>query len=187
MTSKNKGFTLIEIIIVLVVTGFVAAIMIPFLGSALTRSHEPLENLRRASGLSSDMARVVASWDEIKGDCQGSNNFIDCIVGAVEDLDLQNSELDEEETKLVMFQKNNDDDYSEKDYSDTVNDPEGCENPQGSSNVCTDLKPGWRCTDQRGNSCHAWVRDAASILKVRLKGSLNPGEILTYYFPYPSE
>ncbi len=187
MTRKNKGFTLIEIIIVLVVTGFVAAIMIPFLGSALRSSHEPLDNLRHSADLSSDMARVVAEWDGIKGDCHDNNEYLQCIIGAVEDLDLQNSDLDEVETKLVMFQKNNDVDYSEADCSDSENDPDGCKDPAGPNN-CKELKDGWECTEWTGQGaqqvCKTWIlSDENCIVKVRLKGSLNPGEILTYYFP----
>ena len=186
MTIKNKGFTLIEIIVILVVTGIMAAIMVPFMGTALTRSHEPLENLRRASGLSSDMARVVASWNEIKDECHEDNDFLQCIIDALKDLDLQNSELDEEETKLVMFQKNNNDDYSEADCSDSENDPAGCKDFAGPN--CKELEDGWECTEWAGQGaqqvCKAWGLSGVNcMIKVRLKGSLNPGEILTYYFP----
>ena len=62
MRAPDSGFTLIEIIIVLVVAAIAAAALTPFMGSALTRSNEPLEHLRDAMGLSSHMAVVVAEY-----------------------------------------------------------------------------------------------------------------------------
>lgn len=63
MRNSSDGFSLIEVIVIIVLAGIAAAVMVPFLGSALTRSHEPIDNLRRAAGLSSQMARVLADYN----------------------------------------------------------------------------------------------------------------------------
>ncbi len=86
MIRKSNGFSLIEIIIVLVVTGFVAAIMIPFLGSALTRSHEPLDNLRHSADLSSEMAKVVADY---RDNPQDLDDFKDMILDIIDSSEVQ--------------------------------------------------------------------------------------------------
>jgi prepilin-type N-terminal cleavage/methylation domain-containing protein len=63
--KNNKGFTLIEIIVVIVLGGIVAAMLAPFLGSSLTKSHEPLDNIGKAVSVSSDMAMLVADFGGI--------------------------------------------------------------------------------------------------------------------------
>jgi len=61
---SHNGFTLLEVVAVLVIGGIVVALLAPFMGAALTRSHEPVDNLRDAVGLSSQMAVVVAEYRE---------------------------------------------------------------------------------------------------------------------------
>ena len=63
MRNRN-GFTLIEIIVIIVLAGIAIGVMVPFLGSALTRSHAPLDNLGLAAGLSSEMAKVIGDYNE---------------------------------------------------------------------------------------------------------------------------
>lgn len=63
MRNRN-GFTLIEIIVIIVLAGIAIGVMVPFLGSALTRSHAPLDNLSLAAGLSSEMAKVIGDYNE---------------------------------------------------------------------------------------------------------------------------
>ncbi len=59
---EARGFTLLEVIITIVVAAIVAAMLVPFMGSALTRSHAPLDNLRHAASLHAEMAKVVAEY-----------------------------------------------------------------------------------------------------------------------------
>ncbi len=75
--NKCAGFTLLEVIAILVVGGIVAALLVPFMGSALTESHKPLENLRRSAGISSDMARIIGAWDDVSEECSNNNNALD--------------------------------------------------------------------------------------------------------------
>ena len=104
MRLRKNGFTLIELIMVLVLGGIVAAFLVPFLGSALTKSHEPLDNLDRAAGLSSDMAKVMAVWNStIQEECYNSTEsiFKNCIQNKIDSymsdkgLALVNSNIDQ--------------------------------------------------------------------------------------------
>ncbi len=115
MIRKSNGFSLIEVIVVLVVTGILGAIMIPFMSTALTRSHEPLDNLRHSANLSSDMAKVVAGWDEIWKDVydqcaeeEDYQDFLNCVDDELEDaiqdaVIFENSNLDQ--AKLMKFEE----------------------------------------------------------------------------------
>jgi prepilin-type N-terminal cleavage/methylation domain-containing protein len=80
MIRKSNGFSLIEVIVVLVVTGILGAIMIPFMSTALTRSHEPLDNLQHSANLSSDMARVVADYRDNPQDLDDFKDMIPDII-----------------------------------------------------------------------------------------------------------
>ena len=155
MTKKNKGFTLIEIIVILVVAGIMAAILVPFMGTALTRSHEPLDNLRHSADLSSDMARVVAEWDgiweSVYDKCEEEDDyqdFLDCVDEELEDeiqatITFENSNINQ--IGLFRFDEDN------NQYNEV-----SCGSP--------------------GN----W--SGCELIKVRLAGKDNPGETLTYYF-----
>lgn len=63
MRNNNYGFTLIEVIVIIVLAGIVAGVMVPFMGAPLTKSNEPLENLGHATALSSQMAKLLADYD----------------------------------------------------------------------------------------------------------------------------
>ncbi|MFW6011014.1 MAG: prepilin-type N-terminal cleavage/methylation domain-containing protein [Desulfosalsimonas sp.] len=60
--KENSGFTLIELIIIIMLFGFLGAIIAPLIGPALTGSHRPIENLDHATDLSAEMAEVVAEY-----------------------------------------------------------------------------------------------------------------------------
>lgn len=117
MRKDSSGFTLIEIVILIVLAGIVAGVLVPFLGTALTRSHEPLENLSRATGLSSQMAIIVAEYrknDPPKDTYERMNAF-----GQWIESNFGNS--------IVAFKKFEavGDDLIEQDCIDPENDP-GC-------------------------------------------------------------
>lgn len=69
---KTRGFTLLEIIITIVVAGILASLLIPFMGSALHKSHEPVERLKESLKVNECMAKLVAQ-------CRDSNSVSDCI------------------------------------------------------------------------------------------------------------
>jgi len=84
-TPKN-GFTLIELIIVIIVLGFLGAVLAPFIGPALTDSHRPIENLEHATDLSAEMAKVVAEYRLNPPDNFGAmNNFRNNIPALIDD------------------------------------------------------------------------------------------------------
>ena len=139
-TPKN-GFTLIELIIVIIVLGFLGAVLAPFIGPALTGSHRPIENLDHATDLSAEMAKVVAEYRRNPPENVGAmNNFRDDIPGLIDDA-IVNISVNER----IMFEW------------------DGSQYAEGNCNP--------------GNSLDC-------VLKVRLQSTANPGEILTYYFPY---
>lgn len=139
--SLQGGFTLVEVIVTIMVAGMIAAVLAPFIGPALTKSHEPLENLRSAADLSAEMAKVVAAYrNDPPGDVSSMNDFRDGIADLV-DADTAAVAVNQR----VMFSE----------------DDEGFVEAS--------------CSPADSLDC---------VLKVRLRGVDNPGETLTYYFPY---
>ncbi|MCF8109854.1 MAG: type II secretion system GspH family protein [Desulfobacteraceae bacterium] len=146
--KERPGFTLIELIIVIMLIGFMGAIIAPLIGPALTGSHRPAENLDHATDLSAEMAKVVAYYrnnppENTNEMHTGSDSFQSGIPNIVEE-ETVNITANE----LVMFEQDGDG------YNETA------------------------CDDQSSLDC---------VLKVRLESTANPGEILTYYFPYRRE
>jgi type II secretory pathway pseudopilin PulG len=66
MNARSKkgteGFTLIEAIVVLVVTAIVGTIFVTFFGTSILKSHVPRENLVRAKDLNQVMANIRADY-----------------------------------------------------------------------------------------------------------------------------
>ena len=56
----SSGFTLLELIITIVMFGFLAAMLAPFIGSALTRSSDPIFRLDQSLKVNACMAELVA-------------------------------------------------------------------------------------------------------------------------------
>lgn len=144
MRSKQSGFTLIEMIVVLVLVAIAAAVMAPFIGSALTRSHDPINNLGHATALSSQMAKIVSAYDDTLS-CEDLANWD--IENDVPGFDMAHATLVQQ--RLCYFAGADDENFilacsDEADFDDDEEDPE--------------------------------------VLLVRLEGTANPGESLTYYF-----
>lgn len=62
--SRMAGFTIIEIIILLVIMGFIGWMVGPFFFSGVMTSSEPLDNLELAADFNSVMANMVADYDD---------------------------------------------------------------------------------------------------------------------------
>jgi prepilin-type N-terminal cleavage/methylation domain-containing protein len=60
--KRSEGFTLIEVIVVLVVTAIVGTIFFTFLGTSFLKSHVPRENLVRAKDLNQVMENIRADY-----------------------------------------------------------------------------------------------------------------------------
>ncbi len=54
----EKGFTLVEIIVTLVIAALLGAVIFAYMGTSLTRSHEPIAMVE-------DLGKAVADMDEI--------------------------------------------------------------------------------------------------------------------------
>lgn len=136
--APKNGFTLIELIIVIIVLSLMGAIIAPLMGPALTDSHRPLENLDHATDLSAEMAKVVAEYRNTRpNDFPDMNDFQDSISGVID-------------TEIVEITAN------ERVMVDDVETEPACDP----------------------------IDSLDCVLKVRLQSKENPGETLTYYFPY---
>ena len=62
--SCQKGFTLLEIIVTLILVGITAAIMFPVMGTNLTRSAEPVNRLDNQYRLIQEMDRLIGIYRE---------------------------------------------------------------------------------------------------------------------------
>jgi len=62
--ASQKGFTLIEIIVTLILVGISAAIMFPVLGTNLTRSAEPVKRVESQYILIQEMDKLIGLYRE---------------------------------------------------------------------------------------------------------------------------
>jgi prepilin-type N-terminal cleavage/methylation domain-containing protein len=60
--KRDAGFTLIEVIVVFVVTAIVAAMLYTFFGDRILKSHEPKENFIKSTDLNQVMANIRADY-----------------------------------------------------------------------------------------------------------------------------
>lgn len=65
MLSSPKGFTLVELILVIIVAGIFGAILVNFFGP-LTRIADPLQSTDNLMEVNTVMARIVADYEEKK-------------------------------------------------------------------------------------------------------------------------
>ena len=61
----QKGFTLLEVVITLVVAAILATIITQFMGTSLTRSSEPLVKLQEGLSLGEVMERMTADYKRL--------------------------------------------------------------------------------------------------------------------------
>lgn len=102
---RESGFTLIEVIVLIVLIGAIAAVLAPFIGRALTKSHEPLENLRKSAEFSGEMAKVVA---EYRRDRPVKQNDLAAFQSIIDDL-IDSEVASVLDNELVMFRRENGD------------------------------------------------------------------------------
>ena len=84
----QKGFTLIEIIVAIVVGAIVTAIMYPYFGRALTGSSIPLARLRTTLNLQQVLENITADY-EASGKTTSNLDALQTAVGA-EGADMNN-------------------------------------------------------------------------------------------------
>ncbi|MCK5516929.1 MAG: type II secretion system protein [Desulfobulbaceae bacterium] len=68
LTGKSPGFTLLEVIITLTVGALLMAVVIPYLGTSVTKSSEPLANLRNTLQIYQTMENMTADYRSEKAD-----------------------------------------------------------------------------------------------------------------------
>jgi prepilin-type N-terminal cleavage/methylation domain-containing protein len=61
--KRERGFTLIEVIIAIVVMAILAAMMIPYFGTSLLRSSTPISRLRTSMTLNQTMENITAEYN----------------------------------------------------------------------------------------------------------------------------
>lgn len=66
--GKSSGFTLLEVIITLTVGALLMAIIIPYLGTSVTKSSEPLANLRNTLLIYQTVENMTADYRSQKAD-----------------------------------------------------------------------------------------------------------------------
>lgn len=71
---QQRGFTLIEVIITILVVAIFSSMMIVFFGSSLTESRVPISRLQKASALHQVMANITADYNKYPKR-RGSTNY----------------------------------------------------------------------------------------------------------------
>lgn len=82
--KKEKGFTLLELIITLTIVAILASFLVTFMGTAITRSADPIEQIRNlgasnmcmesvsaAYGAYMSSGRTSTEWNAFKTTCNG--------------------------------------------------------------------------------------------------------------------
>ncbi len=79
-SSGRSGFTLIELIVTLVILGFVAAMMVSFMGVAVTRSAEPVLQSRDGAHLHRIMDAMTADFNRLMANRSPLSAFEDRVA-----------------------------------------------------------------------------------------------------------
>lgn len=79
--SGGSGFTLIELIITLVILGFVAAMLVSFMGVAVTRSAEPVHKSRDGAHLHRIMDAMTADFNRLMANRSPLSDFESRVTG----------------------------------------------------------------------------------------------------------
>ncbi|SDB34253.1 prepilin-type N-terminal cleavage/methylation domain-containing protein [Desulfonatronum thiosulfatophilum] len=75
MIHPQKGFTLIEVIITIVITALMGVVVFTYMGNVLTRSHLPLTEVRNLSETVGVAERIVNSYENYVKDEIDWNDF----------------------------------------------------------------------------------------------------------------
>ena len=61
--GRQSGFTLLEIVVTLIVAAILGAVLVEFMGTAMTRSAEPLIAVKKTADLVGVMEHISADYD----------------------------------------------------------------------------------------------------------------------------
>lgn len=87
--AHQKGFTLIEVIITIIIVALAGTVIFTYLGNVLTRSHEPIALVRDLAEAKEDMEELVADYQRyFRGNITWSE-----FVSIVDDSNVQKTEL----------------------------------------------------------------------------------------------
>lgn len=76
---SSAGFSLLELILTIVIFGFLMAMMVPFLGPSLTESHLPALRLEKGLDVAACAAELKAVCDQ-KTDTAGNRELTACVA-----------------------------------------------------------------------------------------------------------
>lgn len=63
LSRKERGFTLLEIIVVIIVGSIIGVMMVQFMGTSLTKSAEPIVRVQEIYGLEEVMETIVEEYN----------------------------------------------------------------------------------------------------------------------------
>ncbi len=83
----NAGFTLIEIIVTIMVAAVLAAVMVQFMGTAMTRSGDPAAAVRAEAETGTEMEEIVSDYVKwINSNPSGALALIQATYGSASDV-----------------------------------------------------------------------------------------------------
>lgn len=102
-SSSQKGFSLVEVIITIVVVAVFAAFLVSFMGTGVIRSSQPFSWLRQNNSLTDVAERITLAYrvameadqtlDSFKNDLDGSfGSEVDSLVAEYTDFEVQDDE-----------------------------------------------------------------------------------------------
>ena len=103
-SSRRSGFTLLEVIITLTVGALLMAVIVPYLGTLVTKSSEPLVNLKNTLSIYQTMENMTADYRSLQA--AGSLDLITLQSGiGSEDTDRSNGYGDYHvlENRFIIF------------------------------------------------------------------------------------
>ncbi len=74
--QKNKGFTLLEVIVTLIVASILGSILVSFMGDNITGSVRPLIRLQNANTLSQVFENITADYNKLNSDDVDNNTSV---------------------------------------------------------------------------------------------------------------
>jgi len=74
--SRAEGFTLIEIVVTIVIGAVLGALIVPFLGKALTASSTPIQRLSSSLGLKFVVENIIEKYDQDPSDLNALKSAI---------------------------------------------------------------------------------------------------------------
>jgi len=116
--AGNKGFTLIEVIVIITLGALIAAMMVPFVGTSMIRSSEPVNLITQGFEVNEVIENILADYRyEVSQDDFNLSDFNDNLATKFEQNGVSVT------GKFIEFDTTVDDEYIDSN-SDQVFDPQ---------------------------------------------------------------